>query len=218
MKITILTYLEKETDEKYDAVVDQVADALRPAGHNVSILGVHGDVKKLIVGLARRKPDLVFNLMEMFGDNLQGDVAVAGMLDLIGVPHTGGGAGEYYLQQDKALSKKLLAYEGILYPKYAVFGNDADLETGGNLHMPLFVKPLRGEASMGIEVKSLVKDSRELMKRVTMIHEQFNDAALAEEYVEGREFYVGILGNANPQAFPAIEMDFSGLPEGEPHF
>ncbi len=218
MKITILTYLEKETDEKYDAVVDQVADALRPAGHNVSVLGVHGDVKKLIVGLARRKPDLVFNLMEMFGDNLQGDVAVAGMLDLIGVPHTGGGAGEYYLQQDKALSKKLLAYEGILYPKYAVFGNNADLETGGNLHMPLFVKPLRGEASMGIEVKSLVKDSRELMKRVTMIHEQFNDAALAEEYVEGREFYVGILGNANPQAFPAIEMDFSGLPEGEPHF
>jgi D-alanine-D-alanine ligase len=218
MKITVLTYLEKETDEKFDAVVHQVADALKQAGHVVNILGVHGNVRKLIVGLARKKPDCVFNLMEMFGDNLQGDVAVAGLLDLIQVPHTGGGAGEYYLQQDKALSKKLLAYEGLLYPKYAVFSNGSDLDTGGKLHMPLFVKPLRGDASLGIEVKSLVKDARSLMKRVVSIHDEFNDAALCEEYVEGREFYVGIIGNGELQAFPAIEMDFSGLPAGEPRF
>lgn len=220
MKITVLTYLEKEDDTKYDDVVEQVAAALKDKGHTVSILGVHGNVRKLIVGLARKKPDLVFNLMEMFGDNLQGDVAVAGMLDLVGIPHTGGGAGEYYLQQDKALAKKLLAYEGILYPKYAVFGqgDDASLETGGNLHMPLFVKPLRGDASIGIEQKSLCRDARELMKRVLWIHEKLNDSALAEEYVEGREFYVGVLGNGQPQAFPAIEMDFSGLPEGMPRF
>jgi hypothetical protein len=88
MKITILTYLEKEDDTKVDEVVEQVGEALKAHGHTVSILGVHGDVRKLILGLARRKPDLVFNLMEMFGDNLQGDVCVAGMLDLIGVPHT----------------------------------------------------------------------------------------------------------------------------------
>jgi D-alanine-D-alanine ligase len=220
MKITVLTYLEKEEDTKLDDVVVQVADALKDRGHAVSILGVHGDVRKLIVGLARKKPDLVFNLMEMFGDNLQGDVAVAGMLDLIGVPHTGGGAGEYYLQQDKALAKRLLAYEGICYPKYAVFaqGDGASLETGGNLHMPLFVKPLRGDASIGIDAKSLVRDARELKRRVQSIHEKLNDAALAEEYVEGREFYVGVLGNTNPLALPAIEMDFSGLPEGMPRF
>jgi D-alanine-D-alanine ligase len=220
MKVTVLTYLENEDDTKVDDVVEQVADALKQHGHTVSILGVHADVRKLIVGLARRKPDLVFNLMEMFGDNLQGDVCVAGMLDLIGVPHTGGGAGEYYLQQDKALAKKLLAYEGILYPKYAVFGQDSDvrLDLGGNLHMPLFVKPLRGDASLGIDQKSLVRNGKELMRRVISIHEKWNDSALAEEYVEGREFYVGILGNANPIALPAIEMDFSGLPEGMPRF
>jgi D-alanine-D-alanine ligase len=218
MKITILTYLEKETDTQYDVVVDQVADALKSGGHTVSVLAVHGDVRRLILGLARRKPDLVFNLMEMFGDNLQGDVAVAGLLDCIGIPHTGGGAGEYYLQQDKALAKKLLAYEGILYPKYAVFSNDANLETGGNLHMPLFVKPLRGDASIGIDAKSLVTDAKELMKRVLSIHEKLNDSALAEEYVEGREFYVSVLGNASPLALPIIEMDFSGLPQGAPHF
>ena len=216
MKITILTYLESENDEKYDGVVGQVADALKQAGHNVSILGVHGDVRKLIVGLARRKPDLVFNLMEMFGDNLQGDVAVAGLLDLVGVPHTGGGAGEYYLQQDKALSKKLLAYEGILFPKFSVFSSGDQLAT--DLHMPLFVKPLRGDASIGIDTRSLVNDNKELTRRVCSIHDKFKDAALAEEYIEGREFYVSILGNADAQAFPAIEMDFSGMPAGEPRF
>src|SRR5215471_16305395 len=135
MKITVLTYLEHEDDAKYDDVVEQVAATLKGKGHSVSILGVHGDVRKLIVGLARRKPDLVFNLMEMFGDNLQGDVAVAGLLDLVGIPHTGGGAGEYYLQQDKALSKKLLAYEGIRYPKFSVFSSGDHLVT--DLHMPL---------------------------------------------------------------------------------
>jgi D-alanine-D-alanine ligase len=84
--------------------------------------------------------------------------------------------------------------------------------------MPLFVKPLRGDASIGIDAKSLVRDAKELMKRVVSIQEKLNDSALAEEYVEGREFYVSVLGNGNAQAFPAIEMDFSGLPEGVPRF
>jgi D-alanine-D-alanine ligase len=218
MKITVLTYLEKETDEKYDAVVDQVADAIKQAGHTVSVLGVHADVRKLILGVARRKPDLVFNLMEMFGDDLQGDVAVAGLLDLLKVPHTGGGAGEYYLQQDKALAKKLLAFEGILFPKFVVFGRGDDLAAASSLRMPLFVKPLRGEASLGIDARSLVNDAKELQKRVVLVHEKWNDMALAEEFVDGREFYVGVLGNESPIALPAIEMDFSGLPEGQPRF
>ncbi|HEY7958073.1 MAG TPA: ATP-grasp domain-containing protein [Polyangia bacterium] len=219
MKITVLTYLEKEGDEKLDGVVEQVAEALRASGHTVSILGVHGDVRKLILGIARKKPDLIFNLMEMFGDNLCGDVAVAGLLDLLRIPHTGGGPGEYYLQQDKALAKRLLAYEGIRYPKYAVLTKqDQTLEKAAKLQMPLFVKPLRGDASLGIEVKSLVRDQRELQRRVTSIHDKFNDSAIVEEYIEGREFYVGILGNGSPVALPAIEMDFTALPAGEPRF
>src|SRR5262249_30999174 len=91
------------------------------------------------------------------------------------------------------------------------------LETGGNLRMPLFVKPLRMDASIGIGAKSLVRSATEMMKRVLAIHEKVNDSALVEEYIEGREFYVGVLGNHEPQAFPPIEMDFSGLPEGVPH-
>jgi D-alanine-D-alanine ligase len=216
MKIAILTYLESETSKTPDVVVEQVAEALREKGHRPSVLALHGDLTKLVSGLKRRKPDLVYNLMEMFGENLRGDVGVAGVLDLLGLPFTGGGPGELYLREDKGLAKKALAFDGIRYPDFAVFSRD-DLETGGNLRMPLFVKPLRADASMGIGTNSLVHDATALMERVVAIHKKFRDSALAEEYIEGREFYVGVLGNREPVAFPPIEMDFSGLPNGSPH-
>ncbi len=216
MKITILTYLESETAKEYDIVVDQVAEALGKAGHKASILGVHGDAGKLLSGLKRRKPDLVFNLLEMFGKNVRGDVAVAGFLDLLGLRYTGGGPGELYLRQDKGLAKKALAFDNILYPDFAVF-SQGGMETGGNLRMPLFIKPLRTDASIGISAaKSLVRDAPSMMKQVLSIHKKFHDAALAEEYIEGREFYVGVLGNTEPVAFPPMEMDFSGLAKGAP--
>jgi D-alanine-D-alanine ligase len=89
-------------------------------------------------------------------------------------------------------------------------------ETGGNLRMPLFVKPLRSDSSLGIGGKSLVHDPVALMERVTAIRKELNDSALAEEYIEGREFYVGVLGNGQPKALPPIEVDFTGFPEGVP--
>ena len=215
MKITILTYVESEGSKTYDVVVGQVVEALRARKHTPSVLGVHGDLGKLISGLKRRKPSLVFNLLEMFNKKLKGDVEVAGILDLLEIPYTGGGPLELALRQDKGLAKKALAFDNILYPDFAVFSQD-DLETGGNLRMPLFVKPLRADASIGISAQSLVNNAADLMKQVVEIHEKLHDSALAEEYIEGREFYVGILGNREPQAFPPIEMDFSGLPEGAP--
>jgi D-alanine-D-alanine ligase len=217
MNITVLFYLESEINRARDAVVDQVARALRRAGHKVSLLGVHGDLRKLRAGLLRRKPDLVFNLAETFGDTQLGAVGLVGFLDLLGIPYTGGGPGETYIQEDKALTKKLLAFDNIRYPDFAVFTRDADLETGGNLRMPLFVKPLRMDASIGIGAGSLVRSAREMMERVLFINDKVQDAALVEEFIEGREFYVGVLGNGSPQAFPPVEMDFSGLPEGAPH-
>ena len=218
MKITVLTYLdsEDENSKDYDPVVPQVARTLRRLGHRVSVLGVHGDVKRLIAGLSRRRPELVFNLMEMFGENVFGDIPVTGLLELLGVRYTGSGPGELYLCQDKGLTKKLLAFESILYPRYAVFSRQAAFETGGNLRMPLFVKPLRSDASLGIGGKSLVHDAVALMERVAVIHRELEDSALAEEYIEGREFYVGVLGNAQPKALPPIEVDFTGFPEGVP--
>jgi D-alanine-D-alanine ligase len=218
MRITILTHVDSNHNKAHDPAVDQVAAALRKGHHKVSVLGIHDEVRQLISGLARRNPDLVFNLMEMFGTNLMGDVAATGLLELLRYGHTGGGAVELYLQQDKVLTKKLLAFEGIRYPDFGVFSVDADLEIGGRLRMPLFVKPLRADASIGIDAGAVVRDSQEMMKRVRTIHEHIHDAALVEEYIEGREFYVGILGNnASAMAFPPVEMDFSGLPDGKPH-
>jgi D-alanine-D-alanine ligase len=218
MKITVLTYLdsEDENSKDYEAVVPQVAKALRRLGHRVSILGVHADVKRLIAGLSRRRPDLVFNLMEMFGENVFGDIPVAGLLDLLGLKYTGSGPGELYLSQDKGLTKKLLAFEDILYPRFAVFSRQQAFETGGNLRMPLFVKPLRSDASLGIGGKSLVYDAVALMERVNAIRKELNDYALAEEFIDGREFYVGVLGNSRPTALPPVEVDFTGFPEGAP--
>jgi D-alanine-D-alanine ligase len=217
MRITVLTYLDAEDQKELDPVVRQVAGTLRKLKHKVSILGVHKDLDKLMRGLKRRKPDLVFNLMEMFGDDVCADFQVAGLMDLMGVHYTGGGPGELFLTQDKVLSKKVLAFEAIPFPRFAVFSPSATLETGGNLRLPLFVKPSRMDASIGIGKKSLVHDTTSLMRRVVAIHDELGDSALAEEYIEGREFYVGVLGNGDAaQALPPIEMDFSGLPDGAP--
>jgi D-alanine-D-alanine ligase len=216
MKITLLAYLEPDASEP-DAVVPQVADALERQGHRTTTITIQRDVRQLADDVTSSKPDLVFNLVESFADDMIGGlIGVAGVLDLLQVSYTGGGPGELYLQEDKALTKKLLTYEQIQCPDFAAFTPNADFETGGNLKMPLFVKPLRMEASQGIDARSLVKNTQELMERVLQIHKTLGDAALAEEYIEGREFYVGVLGNHEAVAFPPVEMDFSGLPEGSP--
>jgi len=218
MKITILAFLEPDATEP-DIVMEQVARALAAGGHKTTIVTTRDDVNQLVTDVRQSKPDLVFNLVESFGDDILGGLmGVTGVLDLMQLPYTGGGPGELYLQEDKALSKKLLAYEQVLYPDYAVFDPRADFETGGRLRMPLFVKPARADASLGIDEKSLVRNTQELMERVLYIHKTFGDAALAEEYIEGREFYVGVLGNQDPLALPPIEIDFTGWPEGEERF
>jgi D-alanine-D-alanine ligase len=217
MKITLLAY-QPRNSPKPDAVVNQVAEALAGHGHETAILTVFDNVKRLVAELQESKTDLVFNLVEDFGDEIIGGVmGVAGLLDLLGIPYTGGGPGELYLQEDKALAKKLLAYEKVLHPDFAVFAANADFETGGNLRMPLFVKPSRSDASIGIDAGALVHNTQELMERVLKIHKELGDAALAEEFIEGREFYVGVLGNQRPRVFPPVEMDFSGMPDGLVH-
>ncbi|HMC89573.1 MAG TPA: hypothetical protein VKI17_08490, partial [Gemmataceae bacterium] len=178
MRITVLAHLEQESSEQLDPVVGQVASALRKGGHKVSILGVHADLSRLISGLRKRKPDLIFNLMETFGRDELGAAGLAGVLNVLGFPYTGGGPGEIYIQEDKALAKKLLAFEKLLYPDFMVFTPNAELEIVGKLRFPLFVKPLRMDASIGINSKSLVHNVQELMRRVREIHHEIHDAAL----------------------------------------
>jgi D-alanine-D-alanine ligase len=217
VRITVLAFLEADADEP-DVVVPQVANALREHGHEVKTLVVHDDLVQLATQLREQRPELVFNLLEAFGENiLGGQMGATGVLDLLQIPYTGGGPGELYLQEDKALSKKLLAYEQILYPDFASFAPSSEFETGGKLRMPLFVKPQRSDASIGIDAKkSLVRDTQQLLEQVSWIQKELGDTALAEEYIEGREFYVGVVGNIEPQALPIIEMDFSGMPSDTP--
>lgn len=216
MRITVLTKQVEVDGRPYDPVADQIAAALKAGGHTASVFPVGDDARKLIAGLSRRKPDLVFNVLEEFGPTLYGAVGVAGLLEILGYTYTGGGPGELYVRQDKSLAKKLLRFEKVPTPDFAVFSLDAELETGGNLRLPLFVKPLRMDASIGIDGKALVTSSTALLDRVKRIHTQVGDSALAEEYIDGREFYVGVLGNLTPQALPPIEVDFSGMPDGKP--
>ena len=216
MRVTVLTFLEKEGVDAHDVVVDQVCTALRAAGHKPKILGVHNDINLLVDGIRAHRPHLVFNLVEQWGKNVRGDVAVAGTLELLGMRHTGGGPGELFLRQDKALTKELLAYHGVPFPNYAVFRRDSFPDTGVRLRMPLIVKPLRMDASIGIDSSSVARSTTQMMKRVVAIHEKVKDSALVEEYIEGREFYVGVMGNRKPIALPPIEMDFSALPKHMP--
>ncbi len=215
MNITILA--DRYEDGSHDAAVDQVADALREGGHTVSRLLVPADIKAITSGLARRKPELVFHMITDFGDVEGSHVATAGILEALRIPYTGCGPGELFLRGNKSLAKKVLAFDGLKTPDFAVFSRDADLETGGRLRMPVIVKPHERDASIGISGKALVHSTMEMMERVKAIHEKVKDAALVEEYIEGREFFVGVLGNRERVAFPPVEMDFSGMPEGLPH-
>ncbi len=214
MKITLLA--DRYDGDTCDPAVDQVADALRQGGHKVSRLLVGSDWRAVTSGLSRRKPDLVFHLINDFGEVDSGLIATAALLDAMQLPYTGGGPGELYIRGNKGLVKKILAFEKLKCPDFAVFSQDATLETGGNLRMPLIVKPLERDGSIGIGPDALVHSVPELMERVLAIHRKVHDSALAEEYIEGREFFVGVLGNGTPTAFPPIELDFSGLPEGAP--
>lgn len=216
MRIAVLIDQWSERPEDHDPVADQVAAALEDGGHETVLVGVHRDLKKLIDDLQAAKPELVFNISESFGDHIFGAIGIVGVLDLLGLKYTGGGPGEFYLQQDKALTKKLLAFDKIKYPEFAVFSQDSDFETGGNLRMPLFVKPLRQDSSIGIGKDALVDNFRDMMKRILSIHDKIGDAALVEEYIDGREIYVGVLGNSMPTALPPVEIDFAGFPEDGP--
>lgn len=215
--ITVL-FDEDRTDHQstHDEVVDQVANALTENGHKVSLLGIHDNVKELIEKLDEQKPELVFNLCETFADNYFGEMYVTAVLSMLNLRFTGTGPSGMALRQDKAVTKKLLAFHDVPCPNYATFSKDR-LEFAGKMRFPLFVKPLRRDASAGITDSSLVNDYEHLMRRIDYIHNHIHDTALVEEYIEGREFFVGVLGNFPAEALPLIELDFSKLPSDHPH-
>jgi D-alanine-D-alanine ligase len=204
--------LTRTLDKK--EVEDEVAEALGKLGHQATLHVLDGSVKSLH-SLTRTDCDLVFNLAESFGGNDTADYCIAAYLELIGKRFTGSGSHGLLYGQDKAVAKKVLQFHGIETPVFARSFRGR-LDFSHDLEFPVIVKPAREDGSIGIEFSSVVSSIRELMERIDWLHANFDSPVLIEEYVDGREMYVGVIGNDNPTALPVIELDLSKLPEGRP--
>ena len=216
LKISVLFWEDRTPGvPEHDEVVDQVAAALTEGGHKVSLIGIYNDLRELLDKLDEQKPQLVFNLCERFADNDLFDMHVITVLDMLGVPFTGAAPLGAALRQDKTVTKKLLKFHDVPYPNAITFDKN-EIEFAGNIRFPLFVKPVSGDASSGIDDSSLVTEYSKLVERISFIQTQLKLPALVEEYIAGREFYVSILGNSPAEVLPVMELDFAKLPDGYP--
>ena len=195
-------------------VEEEVADALTKLGHEPVMYELDGTQKSLL-GLAKVECDLVFNLVESFADDDTADYKIAGYLELLGRKYTGSGTRGLMLAQDKAVAKKIFAFHGIHTPTFAKSFRGR-LDFSHDLQFPVIVKPAREDGSIGIEFSAVVNSIRELMERIDWLHQNFDSPVLIEEYIEGREMYVGVMGNDKPEALPVVELDLSKLPDGTP--
>ena len=187
----------------------QVADALRKQGHEVTLLGVQDDLQYLVRCLDEIRPDLVFNAVESFHGNPGLEYMVPGMLEAEGHRYTGSPPLALLVSRNKAMSKKVLAYHGIRVPGFITFRPREVRTLPDTLRFPLIVKPLLSDASAGIAQASVVQDEAALTDRVAMIHQRFDQPAIAEEFVDGRELYVSLIGNGDTlDILPITEMVF----------
>jgi D-alanine-D-alanine ligase len=191
-----------------------VISTLRGVGHDVQVLGVHDDLSEIRRLVTEWKPHIAFNLLEGFDDITIFDQNVVSHLELLKLSYTGCNPRGLLLARDKSLSKKLLAYHRVRVPESEVFRAGKPVRRPKRLAFPLIVKSLTQEASIGISQASVVDSDEKLKERVTFIHESIGTAAIAEQYIEGRELYVGILGNQALQALPVWELFFTNMPEG----
>lgn len=205
---------EAQGDE-FALTYESVAKALEERGHRVVLLAAGTELRSLVTTIARDESELVFNLCESLGGVAQHEQHVVALLELMGKLFTGSSALGLTLAQDKALSKKLLHYHGIRYPKFMVL-REQPAEWSTDLEFPLFVKPLNQDGSVGIDRNSVVNDVNELSERVSFVQKECASAALVEEYIEGREIYVGVIGNESPEVLPILEWDFSAVPDHLP--
>ena len=208
---TIQGYSEQEIDEwrtEYD-----VTTSLRKSGHEVRVLGMGDNLADLRTAITDWKPDIAFNLLEEFQGIVTYDQYVVAFLELMRQPYTGCNPRGMMISRDKALSKQILSYHRIPTPKFALLPRNRRYRVPPRLKFPLFVKSATEDASLGISQASIVHDGAKLRERVEFIHEQTHSDALVEEYIEGREIYIGVLGNERLTTFPLWELNFGTLPD-----
>ena len=205
---------ERPKKKSPDEDVQAVYEALKKAGHSPVYVRLDGTPESL-VALAKSQSDLLFNLVESFAGDDRQDTNVAGYLELLGRRFTGAGSSGLYLAQDKNLAKKIFTFHGIHTPYFSIVYRGRT-EHSHDIKFPVIVKPAREDGSIGIHFGAVCGSIKELMERIDYIHAEFDSPALIEEYIEGRELYVGVLGNDKPEALPVVELDLSKLPEGIP--
>jgi D-alanine-D-alanine ligase len=196
------------------AEMDDIKEALTAIGYRTVILNVDSNVLRLIDFLKEEKPDLIFNLVECVDNESIQEMNVASLYELLKIPYTGANPLTLGIALNKPRVKEILSYHGIKTPKFQVFQPADKIILNDGLRFPLMVKPSREDASVGIDDDSVVYTQSDLKKRVRFVCEEFDQAALVEQYVEGRELNVAIIGNGSPTVLPISEIDFSGLTAG----
>lgn len=189
-----------------------VVTTLQELGHEVRSLGVGEDLGVVRSAIDEWKPHITFNLLEDFHDVPVFDQNVVSYLELLRMPYTGCNPRGLLLARDKALSKKLLIYHRIPVPDFAVFRRGRAAIRPKRLEFPLIVKSLVFEGSAGISQASVVDDEQKLKQRVEFIHDHVGSDAVVERYVDGRELYVGVIGNERLRVFPVWELHFTNMP------
>lgn len=205
---TGIDVLEAEWKMEYDVI-----ETLREMGHEVRVLGVHDDLAGIRPAAGFFEPHIVFNLMEAFAGVTTFDQNVVSYLELLRLRYTGCNPRGLIFARDKALSKKLLAYHRIPVPDFSVVRYGRKPALPKKMHFPLIVKSLFFEASAGISQASVVEDEEQFARRVQFIHESLGTAAIIEQFIDGRELYVGVLGNERLEVLPVWEMSFAQMPE-----
>jgi len=205
---TGIDILEAEWKMEYDVI-----ETLREIGHELRVVGINDDLRDVRRNVEEFSPHIVVNLMEAFAGITTFDQNVVSYLELLRLPYTGCNPRGLILARDKALSKKLLAYHRIPVPEFTVVRPGRKPVLPKRLTFPLIVKSLFFEASAGISQASVVENAEQLARRVSFIHERLGTAAIVEQFIDGRELYVGVLGNERLEAFPVWEMSFDTMSE-----
>ncbi|HEU4523097.1 MAG TPA: D-alanine--D-alanine ligase [Thermoanaerobaculia bacterium] len=202
--------------EKFPALVcNQIEDVLTKRGYTIKRMAAVPPVKKLVRQLEDDNSELIFNICESLGGDGAEERRIASMLELLDKRFTGSGSIALTLAGDKSLAKKLFEFHQIRSPDFAIIA-PGHVEGNPKLNsFPVIVKPIATDASIGINAKSVVYSVQEMMERVFSIHEEFHCPALVEQYIDGREIYIGLLGNP-PTVLTPIEWDLSKLPDGMP--
>jgi D-alanine-D-alanine ligase len=193
-----------------------VLAALERLGHQVQCLEVSYDLAQIRAAIEEFRPQIVFNMLEDFHGHVVFDQNIVAYLELLRIPFTGCNPRGLVLSRDKALTKKICQYHRIPAPAFRVFPRGRKARHVQRLGFPVIVKSLNEDASIGIAQASIVHDHAHLVERVEFVHSQIGDDAIAEEYIDGRELYLGILGNARLETFPIWELNMDKLPDGVP--